>query len=392
MASVSSYPNAESLPDVSLLSFPEKLWWIVNNPKCHEINWNAQGTTIVIPSNQRFVAEILNNPSSALFKTKNFASFVRQLNLYGFRKITEYPRRTASSVLSSASRCEFKHAFFRKGRRDLLLHVKRQIYSKKTGERQPLNRNQASKEKPFDATNHCLSSVNTTWNRPLYTAVPFVPWQTQLQMPFTLFAPFCTPYQLAQLPQGPMPGSQSLQGVESQGRLEPFSADSTLAGTRSSGDCGEAERPRLSSSDTLSPGDQRFLESLPVKANESGNNLLSPSSMNSTETTIEDTASRAPVTSSEALAHSKLTTNYTTGDQDNVEALTTESKERGNGQSLSRESAENYSAGARPSHALNEEHIESIVSGSKQSVLKDVPEIDIPDFCQAKGFASVRLE
>ena len=114
--------------------------------------------------------------------------------------------------------------------------------------------------------------------------------------------------------------------------------------------------------------------------------------MNSTESTVEDTAPSTPVTSSEALAQGKLTTNCTTGDQDDVEALTTESKERGNGKSLSRESAENYSAGARPARALNEEHIESIVSGSKQSVLKDVPEINIRDFCQAKGFASVRLE
>lgn len=117
MASVSSYPSTETHADASLLSFPEKLWWIVNNPKCEVIHWNAQGTTVVIPSTQRFIADILNSPSSAIFKTKNFASFVRQLNLYGFRKVTEYPRRTTSSSLSAESRCEFKHACFRKGRR-----------------------------------------------------------------------------------------------------------------------------------------------------------------------------------------------------------------------------------------------------------------------------------
>lgn len=112
-----SHSSAEPQPDASLFSFPEKLWWIVNSPKFSEIHWSAQGTSIVIPSTQKFVAEILNNPSSALFKTKNFASFVRQLNLYGFRKVTEYPRRTPPSMLSLSSKCEFKHACFRKGRR-----------------------------------------------------------------------------------------------------------------------------------------------------------------------------------------------------------------------------------------------------------------------------------
>lgn len=117
MARVSPYLPTDRQADYALLAFPEKLWWIVNNPKREEIHWNSLGTGIVIPSIQRFISEILNNPSSALFKTKHFASFVRQLNLYGFRKVTEYAKRTPSSPLSFFSKCEFKHPFFRKGRR-----------------------------------------------------------------------------------------------------------------------------------------------------------------------------------------------------------------------------------------------------------------------------------
>ena len=117
MARVLPYNSAAPQTDASLLSFPEKLWWIVNYPKRGEIHWNEQGTTIVIPSTRKFVDEILNSPSSALFKTKNFSSFVRQLNLYGFRKVTEYPRRAVASTLSLSSKCEFKHTHFRKGRR-----------------------------------------------------------------------------------------------------------------------------------------------------------------------------------------------------------------------------------------------------------------------------------
>ena len=117
MARVSPYPSTEPPAETSLLNFPEKLWWIVNNPKREEIHWTSEGTSIVIPNTRKFVDEILNSPSSALFKTKNFSSFVRQLNLYGFRKVTEYPKKTVHSPLLVPSKCEFKHTFFRKGRR-----------------------------------------------------------------------------------------------------------------------------------------------------------------------------------------------------------------------------------------------------------------------------------
>ena len=116
MARVSSYLVPDRQSDYTLLAFPEKLWWIVNNPKRDEIHWNAQGTCLVIPNTQRFISEVLNNKSNGLFKTKHFASFVRQLNLYGFRKVTEYGKRATSSPFSLYSKCEFKHPYFRKGR------------------------------------------------------------------------------------------------------------------------------------------------------------------------------------------------------------------------------------------------------------------------------------
>lgn len=137
--------------------------------------------------------------------------------------------------------------------------------AKKTAERQTVHRHQTSKEKPSD-TNNCFGSVNTAWNRALYTAVPFVPWQTPLQMPFTLFAPFCTPYQLAQLQQGPKPGYPSVQGLESQGRIDPcLTEPPLLVRTQSFGGCGVSEKPPTLSSNTMSPGDQQSHEPLQVK-------------------------------------------------------------------------------------------------------------------------------
>ena len=107
-----------SLP-LSLLAFPEKLWNLVENPKFDEIQWSDGGQCIYIPNTATFVRNVLHNPSKQIFKTKNFASFVRQLNLYGFRKVTErYGRSCPGDEPSSVpEKCKFRHPFFQLGRR-----------------------------------------------------------------------------------------------------------------------------------------------------------------------------------------------------------------------------------------------------------------------------------
>lgn len=72
-------------------NFPAKLWRLVSNPGIRSIFWDSHGEAIVI-NRQLFEREILAPiPPGAdrldTFKTKNFSSFVRQLNLYGFRKV-----------------------------------------------------------------------------------------------------------------------------------------------------------------------------------------------------------------------------------------------------------------------------------------------------------------
>uniref|UniRef100_A0A8C2ZD91 HSF-type DNA-binding domain-containing protein n=1 Tax=Cyclopterus lumpus TaxID=8103 RepID=A0A8C2ZD91_CYCLU len=67
-----------------------KLWRLVNNPANIAIRWNEQGHVIIIDQHL-FEEQILSPSSSAsdnvdAFKTTNFSSFVRQLNLYGFKK------------------------------------------------------------------------------------------------------------------------------------------------------------------------------------------------------------------------------------------------------------------------------------------------------------------
>uniref|UniRef100_A0A3Q2QGN9 Heat shock transcription factor 5 n=1 Tax=Fundulus heteroclitus TaxID=8078 RepID=A0A3Q2QGN9_FUNHE len=69
--------------------FPAKLWRLVNRNGA--VRWDSRGQAIVIDQ-QLFETQILSpgsGTSSAadLFKTTNFSSFVRQLNLYGFKKV-----------------------------------------------------------------------------------------------------------------------------------------------------------------------------------------------------------------------------------------------------------------------------------------------------------------
>ncbi|XP_075450651.1 heat shock factor protein 5 isoform X2 [Ascaphus truei] len=72
-------------------NFPAKLWRLVNSPRYQSIRWDLRGEGVIIDQ-QLFESELLcpSNPldeTNELFKTTNFTSFIRQLNLYGFRKV-----------------------------------------------------------------------------------------------------------------------------------------------------------------------------------------------------------------------------------------------------------------------------------------------------------------
>lgn len=80
------------LPDsINPNNFPAKLWRLVNNPANGAICWDSLGEVVVIDQ-QGFERQVLSpgsmSPNSPdAFKTTNFSSFVRQLNLYGFKKV-----------------------------------------------------------------------------------------------------------------------------------------------------------------------------------------------------------------------------------------------------------------------------------------------------------------
>lgn len=99
-------------PSRGSLKFPQKLWNIVEDESESSVSWTPGGETILIDFpvfQQRFL-----NKRSTIFKTTNMASFIRQLNLYGFRKVN-----------NQTEIHEYRHPAFKRGRPDLLKGVTR---------------------------------------------------------------------------------------------------------------------------------------------------------------------------------------------------------------------------------------------------------------------------
>ncbi|KAI8504665.1 DNA-binding transcription factor, RNA polymerase II-specific [Branchiostoma belcheri] len=66
------------------LKFPEVLWRIVNDDRFDSINWSEEGTSIIVRE-QDFMEEVLESEGEKkVFQTNSFASFIRNLNFYGF--------------------------------------------------------------------------------------------------------------------------------------------------------------------------------------------------------------------------------------------------------------------------------------------------------------------
>ncbi|XP_030114549.4 heat shock factor protein 5 isoform X2 [Taeniopygia guttata] len=122
-------------------TFPVKLWLLVNSPYIDSVRWDARGEGLLIDQ-RLFEQEVLcvglsTAGEEELFKTKNFSSIVRQLNLYGFHKLMVSLAGSAPGVRPRPATVEgdtsyadgplyhFWNPYFRYGRPDLLVKIKR---------------------------------------------------------------------------------------------------------------------------------------------------------------------------------------------------------------------------------------------------------------------------
>ncbi|XP_064505719.1 heat shock factor protein 2 isoform X2 [Pseudopipra pipra] len=110
-------------------AFLSKLWALLGEtPSNRLITWSQNGKSFLVLDEQRFAKEILPK----YFKHNNMASFVRQLNMYGFRKVVHVDSGIVK--LERDGPVEFRHAYFRQGREDLLEHIKRKVSSSRPEE------------------------------------------------------------------------------------------------------------------------------------------------------------------------------------------------------------------------------------------------------------------
>uniref|UniRef100_A0A1I8AMQ7 HSF_DOMAIN domain-containing protein n=1 Tax=Steinernema glaseri TaxID=37863 RepID=A0A1I8AMQ7_9BILA len=122
------YTNA----DDRLPVFLSKLWTILESPEHSEtVCWDESGFSFHIIDQFKFSRNVLPR----YFKHSNLNSLVRQLNMYGFRKMTPL-ERSGGPGRNYEDQLEFSHPFFVRGRPDCLKLIKRKPSGKKESSNQ----------------------------------------------------------------------------------------------------------------------------------------------------------------------------------------------------------------------------------------------------------------
>jgi len=102
-------------------AFLSKLWKMVENPDTdYLISWTEGGASFIIKNQTQFAQSLL----PYYYKHSNMASFIRQLNMYGFRKVIS---ADSGTLKGEKEEQEFSHPFFLHGQEHLLDHIKRKV-------------------------------------------------------------------------------------------------------------------------------------------------------------------------------------------------------------------------------------------------------------------------
>ena len=123
---------------------------IISSCPEHIGGWSQDGRSLVVRDVDAFTRTVV--PSA--FKHSNWASFVRQLNYYGFRKVR--------SSTAGPEGCEFHHELFRRGRPELVAQIRRPEPSQSQSQRPETHDSEDKLRQDLDdlkAQVDCLSST-----------------------------------------------------------------------------------------------------------------------------------------------------------------------------------------------------------------------------------------
>ncbi|XP_045625700.1 heat shock factor protein isoform X3 [Procambarus clarkii] len=100
-------------------AFLTKLWRLVDDVKTNDlISWTQNGRSFIIQNQAKFARELLPQ----YYKHNNMASFVRQLNMYGFHKVVS---ADSGGLRVERDEMEFAHQHFLRGQESLIENIKR---------------------------------------------------------------------------------------------------------------------------------------------------------------------------------------------------------------------------------------------------------------------------
>ncbi|KAI0225643.1 Heat shock factor protein 1 [Lamellibrachia satsuma] len=137
------YAAADAVP-ASVPAFLGKLWILVEDAANNDlIGWDSSGTSFHIFEQGRFAKDVL----PYYFKHSNVASFIRQLNMYGFHKMSNIDQ---GSLKMEKDDMQFSHPYFVRGKKNLLVRIKRKIPMPKLEE----------KKGPVSELTHVLTEVH----------------------------------------------------------------------------------------------------------------------------------------------------------------------------------------------------------------------------------------
>ncbi|KAJ6661480.1 hypothetical protein lerEdw1_014389 [Lerista edwardsae] len=114
--------SSSSSSSSNVPAFLTKLWTLVEDADTDAlICWSPSGNSFHVFDQGQFAKEVLPK----YFKHNNMASFVRQLNMYGFRKVIHIEQ--GGLVKPEKDDTEFQHPYFLRGQEHLLENIKRKV-------------------------------------------------------------------------------------------------------------------------------------------------------------------------------------------------------------------------------------------------------------------------